>query len=145
MKTVADCSNIIIPDNNDTIARWVCKGLGENTNWLYNYQTFGVMRKGKIVAGLIFHDIRVGQDVWWTIYSIDPRWCCRRIIKDFMYLAFQILKCRRINLLVNPDNKSALNFVTRLGFKIEGYLRQFRDNGSDCCILGLLKSENKYL
>lgn len=135
----------IIPDTNDIIAQWVCEGLKTDTGWLQNYITFGVLYKTKIVAGLIFHDIHYGQDVTWTIYSRDRHWCTRRVIKTFMQIAFEDFKCRRINLLVNPDNKICLDFVTRLGFVKEGYLRRFRENGEDCYILSLLKTENKYI
>jgi len=31
-----------------------------------------------------------------------------------------------------------------LGFKIEGLLRRFREDGSDCYFLGLLKEERKF-
>jgi len=144
MSKATDCSEIV-HDYNNIITRWVCAGLKENTDWLQNYKTYGVMRHGKIIAGLIFHNLNYGQDVWWTIYSTDSHWCNRRIIKQFMNEAFEHLKCHRINLLINIDNKSCINFVTRLGFQIEGCLRKFRENGQDCYILGLLKSENKYL
>lgn len=144
MKTEADCSRIV-PDQNNIIARWVCQGLKEDESWLKDYRTFGVMRQGKIIAGVIFHHACIGENVWWTIYSIDKHWCTRRIIKEFMREAFEFLKCRRINLLVDEDNQDCLKFVTRLGFRIEGLLRQFRESGKNCYILGLLKSENKYL
>jgi len=134
----------IVPDYDNIITKWICSMLGENTNWIQNYQTFGIIRNSKIIAGLIFHNLNYGQDVWWTIYSNDKHWCTRKIIKRFMYEAFEVLQCRRINLLVNTDNQQCLKFVTRLGFKIEGCLRQYREDGKDCYILGLLKSENKF-
>ena len=144
MKMVTDCSKIV-PDYNNIITQWVCNGLGENTSWLQNYKTYGVMRNSKIIAGLIFHNLNYGHDVWWTIYSTNRHWCTRRIIKQFFSEAFDTLQCRRINLLVDTDNQACLKFVTRLGFKIEGCLRQYRENEKDCYILGLLKTENKYL
>lgn len=144
MKTAADCCRIVA-DRNNVITHWVCRGLKTDSAWVKNYRTLGVMKGDRLLAGLIFHDVRYGQDVWWTIYSIDKHWCSKRIIKAFMREAFEVMKCRRINLLVNPENTACLNFVTRLGFKIEGRLRAFREDGKDCCLLGLLKSENKYL
>ena len=144
MNMVADYSEIV-PDNYNIICEWICRELKLGTDWLTNYRTFGIMRNNKIIAGLIFHNARFGQDVWWTIYSTDKHWCNRRILKEFMHEAFINLKCRRINLLVDTDNESCLEFVKRLGFKIEGLLRQYRDNGKNCYILGLLKSETKYL
>lgn len=143
MKTVADLSRIV-PDKNNLITKWVCHHLGYGTDWLEKYQTFGVIRQGKIIAGLIYHDVHIGNDVSWTIYATDKHWCTKRILKFFMREAFEYLQCRRINILVNTDNEKCLKFVTGLGFKKEGQLRQFREDGQDCYILGLLKSENKY-
>lgn len=143
MRQAADCSEIV-PDRDNLIARWVCNGLHTDTVWLQNYRVYGVMRNAKIIAGLIFHNLRYGQDVWWTIYAEDARWCNRRIVSAFMREAFEVCGCRRINLLVDADNEKCLKFVLRLGFKIEGKLRQFREDGKDCLVLGLLKSENKF-
>lgn len=143
MKPEADCSEIV-PDRDNLIARWVCRGLCTGTDWLQNYRVFGIMRNSKIIAGLIFHNLRYGQDVWWTIYAEDARWCNRRIVRAFMREAFEVCRCRRINLLVDTDNEKCLKLVTRLGFKVEGRLRQFREDGKDCLVLGLLKSENKF-
>lgn len=135
----------IVPDYKNIITNWVCKNLQTDTNWLRDYKTFGVMKTSKIIAGLIFHNARFGQDVWWTIYSRDKHWCNKRILHEFMVEAFEKLQCRRINLLVDTDNTKCLHFVKRLGFRIEGCLTQYRDNGKDCYILGLLKTESKYL
>ena len=115
MNTVADYSEIV-PDNHNIICDWVCRKLKLGTDWLTSYRTFGIMRNGKIIAGLIFHNARFEQDVWWTIYSTDKHWCNRRILKEFMREAFINLKCRRINLLVDIDNEECLRFVKRLGF-----------------------------
>ena len=143
MKVVAEFSKIIT-DKDNIITKWVCERLGYGTCWLQNYITFGIVRNEKIIAGLIFHDIHLGDDVSWTIYSTDKHWCTKKIIKFFMKMAFEYYQCRRINILVNTDNDKCLKLVTGLGFKTEGLLRQFRENGQDCYILGLLKSENKY-
>lgn len=144
MKTETDYSKII-PDYQNIITKWVCDGLNIDYQWIKNYQTFGVVYQDKIIAGLIFHDVNYGHDVWWTIYSTNKHWCNRRVLKQFFREAFNVLHCQRINLLIDADNDAALKFVTRLGFKIEGRLRKYRNNGRDCYILGLLQSENKYL
>ena len=135
----------ILPDINNLITNWVCQGLEFDTRWLKNYQTFGFSQNNKMVGGLIFHDIRIGQDVWWTIYSTDKRWCNRRMLRQMFSFAFSRLKCKRINILVNKDNQNCLKLVTKLGFKKEGLLRSFRENGEDCYILGILKTECKWI
>ena len=60
-------------------------------------------------------------------------------------LAFNILKCRRVNLLVSKSNVRSLDFVRRLGFKTEGLLREYRENGEDCYFMGMLAKECPWL
>ena len=135
----------ILSDVDGLIADWVCKGLNFDKNWLGNNITFGFCLGNKFIGGLIFHDIRPKQDVWWTVYSINKRWCNRRMLKKMFETAFQWLSCRRINILVDVDNKDSLNFVEKLGFKREGLLRSYRDDGKDCYLLGMLKDECKWI
>ena len=137
-------TNKVVPDTGNVITDWVCRQLGYETRWPQQYMTFGVLQGEKIIAGLIFHDIHPMQDVTWTIYSENKTWCKRHIIKEFMRLAFAVFQCRRINILVDTDNQQCLKFVTRLGFKKEGLLRAYRENGKDCYFLGLLREENQY-
>lgn len=135
----------IIQDKTGEITRWVCQGLGYNTAWLDDYLTFGFEYEGKLVGGLILHDWRCGQDIWWTVYTVDKHWCNRRMLRQMFALVFCTLKCRRINILVSKSNVRSLNFVRRLGFKIEGLLRQYRENGEDCYFMGMLATECPWL
>lgn len=144
MNRVKVYTNEIVPDTNNIITNWVCRKLGYDTEWPQQYMTFGVLQGEKIIAGLIFHDIHPTQDMTWTIYSNHKTWCKRHIIKEFMRLAFDVFQCRRINILVDTDNQQCLRFVTGLGFQQEGLLRSYRENGKDCYLLGLLKTENKF-
>lgn len=135
----------IYADINGDIARWVCRGLGFDENWVGENLTFGFAVDQRMVGGLIFNQYRPDQDVWWTIFSCDKRWCTRSVLKQMFTEAFVHLNCRRINLLVSKKNKHSLNFVRRLGFKKEGVLRQFREDGEDCYILGMLKQECQWI
>jgi len=135
----------IVEDNGEQITFWVCRGLDIGVSWLGKHLTFGFMLNDRLIGGLIFHDYRPEHDIWWTVYTIDKRWCNRRMLREMFSLAFCGLKCRRINLLVSKSNFSGLNFVTKLGFKKEGLLRRYRENGEDCYFLGMLRQECKWL
>ena len=90
---------------------------------------------------MIFNDIRVFQDVWLTIYTNDKHWCNRRVLKAIFYIAFNFLGCRRASVRVDATNKKSRKLVKRLGFKQEGVLREFEDNGNDGLIYSMLKNE----
>ena len=143
MKTEADCCKIV-RDTDNIITNWVCRNLNLSADWVKNNITLGVVKNNQIIAGLIYHDIEVGKMLSWTIYSHDKHWCTRKIVKELMRIAFDVFGVRRINIVVDTDNNKCLNFVQRLGFKIEGTLRNFGDQGQDRYVLGLLQSDNKY-
>lgn len=89
----------IIPDCNGIIANWVCAGLDENTDWIGANVTIGIVRAGKLIAGVIYNDCRPGVDVWMTIYSASKYWCSRRILKHIFAVAFDVMDCRRVSAL----------------------------------------------
>lgn len=43
--------------------------------------------------------------------------------------------------MVASDNERSVSLIERLGFKREGSLRNFYDDGADLMIYGMLKSE----
>ena len=135
----------ILPDSGGIIADWVSSGLGYGKKWNEYNITFGFAYGGKLIGGLIYHNYREKTDVWWTIYTTDKKWCNRRILDFIFTYAFKVMQCRRISILVSKSKKPSLNLVQKLGFKKEGLLRAYRENGEDCYILGMLKQECKWI
>ena len=126
------------------ITKWVCQHLNFK-NWdIGPHYTLGFFVGNKLIGGLIYHEIRPNRDLWWTIYTTDKRWCTKAVLKYIFEAAFNYWNVERISLLVNTDNYSCIKLVEGLGFKREGLIRRFRDDGSDCYFYGLLKSENKW-
>ena len=140
-KETASCK--IVADKGNVITRFVCAGLGYDTDWLDEHFTIGFMQGDRLIGGLIYHNIRPQHDVWWTLYTTDKRWCNKRILKFIFGLAFDYFACRRISMSADADNVACLRLALKLGFKAEGLLRQYRDNGKDCIIMGILKNEYK--
>ena len=144
MSEPAAFCNMIL-DAKGRITKWICAGLGCDDKWLNpEYCTIGFISNGRLIGGLIYHDIRFGRDLYWTIYTMDKRWCSRRILKAVFGLAFDFFKVERISLLVDTNNKDCLRLVKKLGFRQEGLLRRYRDDGADCFFMGLLKTERKF-
>ncbi len=125
------------------LVEWVSRGLGEpNTDWAgTNYYTVAFYYYEKLVGGLVYHDLRPGCDVWWTIFTTDKKWCNRKTLSFVFHLAFDVFKCRRVSVGVSRNNLASLSLVKRLGFKFEGYLRGYRDNGEDVILFGMLENE----
>ena len=90
-------------------------------------------------------DLRPGCDVWISIYADDKRWCSRRVLQTVFGIVFDFWGCRRANALIDTDNKASLRLAEGVGFRYEGKMRQYRENGRDVYVLGMLKSECKFL
>lgn len=135
----------IKPDKDGSIQKWICDGLGENTDWIGDSYTFGICYDGRMVGGIIMNDYRKDLDVWLTIYSVSPRWCSKSVLKYIFKTCFETLNCKRVNVFISKDNSKSLSLCERLGFVKEGLLRQYRENGQDCYILGMLKMECRWL
>ena len=139
---VASCR--IFADRDGSVAKWVCDGLNEDTDWVGQNITMGIELDGELIAGIIFNNIRPNLDVWLTIYSTNRRWCNRRVLRAIFGLAFDEMGSRRVSLCVSKDNEAIKKLVEGLGFVREGLLRQYRDNGNDCIVYGMLKNECKW-
>lgn len=131
----------IFLDLTGEVVQFVCHGLKENDEWVGKNITLGIRLHHQLIAGVIFNDIRPGIDCWLTIFSTDKRWCSRRILRTIFDVAFDFLKCRRVSVMVDVQNKQSQKLVERLGFYKEGLLRAFRDNGNDALIYSMLKQE----
>lgn len=139
---MSDAEIEINPDYYDGITDVVREGLGYDADWPgENYLTFGFFYNKKLAGGLVFHDLRRHTEVWWTIYATNRHWCTRKVLRLMFTIAFGRMDCRRISILVGKNNFQSLSLVRRLGFKEEGLLRQCRDDGEDCYIMGMLRSE----
>ena len=131
----------VVLDKNLITVPWACAGLKIPQNSLRVFLALAILWEGKLVGTLLFHDGYASKDVWWTIYTTDKHWCQRRFLRQFFKVAFDDLNCRRIGILVQEDNKSSLKLVRRIGFQEEGRLRCIGENGEDCLVFSLLKSD----
>jgi len=131
----------IFLDLKGDVVSWVGNGLKEHTCWVGQNMTLGIKREGRLIAGIVFHDIRVRRDVWLTIFSTDKKWCNRRVLRAVFNIAFNFLKCQRVSVKVDALNFQSQKLVEGLGFKKEGILRSYEDNGHDGFIYSMLKNE----
>lgn len=120
---------------------FVCEGLKQSLDCIGKNITLGVRYENKLIAGVVFNDIRPKIDVWLTIFSTDKRWCNRRVLRAVFNIAFNFLECKRASVRVDALNEKSKKLVEGLGFQKEGLLRSFEDNGHDAIIYSMLKNE----
>ena len=132
------------PDLDGSVIAWVCKGVGDNPLDYGANVTLGIYLNNSLIAGVIFNDIRPNRDVWLSIYTKDKRWCNRRVLRLIFDFVFGKIKAERASAFVSKDNEPSKKMLEKLGFVREGLLRHYRDNGKDCYVFGMLKSECKW-
>lgn len=98
---------------------------------------------GRLVAGVVYDtytrisiDMHIaGVGAWWNpIFSREA----------FRY-PFEQLSVKRVTSRTAADNTVGLRFVKAIGFTYEGRIRQALPGGKDLIILGMLKSECRWL
>jgi len=126
-------------------AAFVANGLHDGIRAYLPCLAVNISLGGQTIAGVLINDIRPKRDCWLTIYSTSERWATRRVMRYVFGIVFKMIEAERCSVFVSADNNKSLNMCLRLGFKQEGLLRQFRDDGKDCIALGMLKNECKWV
>lgn len=73
----------------------------------------------------------------------EGNWATRQFITTCFMYTFNQLDVQRCTVRVAASNNKSLRLVTKLGFVLEGIIREAL-NGEDCLILGMLKKECRW-
>jgi hypothetical protein len=105
-----------------------------------------ITRHGILIAGIVWHsyDARA-KNIEGAIASSSPYWASRRVLRFAFEIPFKALGCRRVTARCNASNTKSRRLLERLGFQLEGLLRQAAHDGGDVLIYGLLKEECRFL
>jgi hypothetical protein len=83
-----------------------------------------------------------GENV--ELYMAGERgWLTPVLLRSVWAYVWGVLDCTRCTARVREDRETALRIDLRLGFKVEGYMRQ-ADQGLGVWILGMLREESRY-
>ena len=105
----------------------------------------GIIKDGKIAAVCVYSDY-TGSGVMMNIASDGTkRWLNRAFLRACFWWPFEMLKVRRVTGLVRVDQPDVIKFDKHLGFKEEGVIREGEEDGTDLVILGMLKSECRWI
>ncbi len=143
MNKAAESCKIVI-DDDGRIAKLIAGKLEMEEANPENSAALGFLINGKMAGGILYTALKPGNEVWLSIYSDDKRWCTRRVLKIIFGIVFDLWGCRRVNALIDVDNQASLRLATGVGFRKEGKMRQYRANGRDVYVLGMLKNECKF-
>ena len=79
-----------------------------------------------------------------SIASSSPKWCTRQVLRAIFSVPFIQYKLNRVTATIRASNIKSRSLVERLGFTLEGELKQYYENES-AIIYGLTKDGCKWL
>lgn len=131
-------------DLTNLVGAYVCEKTGMDLQPGSYSAMMVVNSKDQFVAGIIVSNFR-GTDCEISCASETPAaWrphVCRAV---FSYI-FEQLGCARCTSITTKSNRKARDFLTSLGFELEGNLRRGYDGVKDALIYGLLADECRFL
>jgi hypothetical protein len=136
----------VLADNDERVARWVADRLPRLELGSTPYTAIGLVGPtGHLVAGVVY-DTYIGTSIDMHVAAVPgKRWMTRKFLGEAFRYPFLQLGVRRVTGRVAADNAAAIEFDTRLGFQLEGRVRQLLDDGQDLLIFGMLREECRWL
>lgn len=128
-------------DKTGKVLYFIAEGLGDDPKDYEPSLAIGFYQGEKLIGGVLINDIRPGRDCWITIYSTTPEWGKRHVMKYVFNVVYNVIGAKRCSAFISESNKQSYSVCKRLGFKQEGLLREYRDNGENCYVMGMLKQE----
>ncbi len=111
----------------------------------------GIFYDGKIIGGLGMHKwdliTKRAQVGYWISREYEGKGIINNSLQKFISFLFEKIGLNKIEIHFDPKNKRSANVAERLGFKVEGIIRQsVIRNGmpEDVVVTGLLKAEWKH-
>jgi len=132
----------IRPNAGQDITDWVAERVDATT--FGDSVNFGFFDEDKLVGGVVFSEYRV-EDITFSGAFEDKRCFTRKGLRTFFHYPFKQLKCHRITAYTETDNKRANKLLKKLGFTLEGTMREISEKGKDANIYGMLERECKWL
>lgn len=110
-----------------------------------DFEAHGVLdSSGNQVAGVVFNHF-TGHDIAMHVAAEHGKvWATPRVLSFLFGYPFNQLKCRRVTGFVSVANAHTLPFDLKLGFKVEGRLRDATPEG-DMIVIGMTRNECRWL
>lgn len=110
-----------------------------------NFTTMGIIRRGELIGGIIFHDHQPEYKSVVVSYAFDrPSWASPSVLASISQYVFVQLGCQRMATYTPRKNKRSRKFVEGVGFKLEGCARKALGT-DDAMVYGMLRNECRWL
>ncbi len=138
-------NDLILAGQKEIVRDWIFSRVRDLTDPPQkDYEAIGVTRDGQIIGGVLYsnyHEIAPGQHDCMLTAAGEPGWLTRSSIRVLLGYPFQQLACIRLTSVIAKSNHAARALNERLGFKVEGKIRDGRGIGKHCILYGLLRAD----
>lgn len=140
---------MILAGERERVALWVANRIRDlREPPVRDYEAIGVTNEGRLIGGVIYAEYREiypGQHDIRMHCAGEPGWLTRASLAVFFGYPFRQLACIRVTATVARANRRALDMNRRLGFVIEGCLRDGYGAGRDGLLLSMLRRECRWI
>jgi len=117
------------------VADYVASRIGKNL--VEPYAAIGTMRKGRIIAGVVFNSW-TGPDIEITVAS-EPGGLTRRLLRECADYTWHRVCASRVS--ITTESPEVVALAQRLGGVVEGIKRDGAGPGRDAVMIGILKGD----
>lgn len=100
---------------------------------------------GDGLEAVIVYNAKDESNIGMSIASTTPKWCKKSVLKIAFGFPFMQLGLNRVTGIQNEFNHKARSLVERLGFELEGEMKQYYQNGESAMIYGMTKDNCRWL
>lgn len=126
-------------------AKKIAQELGLDEQEFVGGFVFEIMRNFECLGLVAYSDYRKDDSAWISICTWNKKWCTAKVLRQIFGVAFNALKCRRINALICVDNKASISLAERCGFVKEGKMRAYYSDDKDAFVFGMLRNDCKFI
>jgi RimJ/RimL family protein N-acetyltransferase len=124
----------------DLVAGWMAAQTGQSIT--PPYTSFAMISPdGQISGAVLFNDL---QEASVEVSIVAPRAVSRALLRLAAQHAFGELQCNRVTARTRASSLTVRRFIEKAGFRQEGVLRSYYQDGDDAILFGMLKSECRW-
>jgi RimJ/RimL family protein N-acetyltransferase len=133
----------VIATHKEQLAEWTRARIPGVDSLGSEYQAIGLVDADRIWAAVVYTDYS-GFNICMHVASEGKQWMTRGFLFAVFDYPFNQLRVDRVTAFVASRNKASRHFCERIGFQVEGRLREAH-HGDDLIAYGMLKRECRWI
>lgn len=132
----------LIFSEHQRVADWCEERIVHFSGWGTDPKAIGYEVGGVLKGGVVYTNY-TPANVFASIVLEAP--LTKRFLYAMFYNPFMQWKVRHISCAIEESNLASINLCARMGFQQEGRLRESAINGEDVILMGMLKTECRFI